>query len=103
MQMLIGSARCTQNSDCRSTGIGASPCGGPEQYLAWSTVATDADALQKLTARYATQRRKLHEQTGMATVCVLLPEPGVSCGGEGTGATDRCVLIRAVPGGPLVR
>ena len=103
IQALIGSARCTQDSQCRSIGIGANPCGGPEQYLAWSILATDADALRTLVARYAEQRRKLHEQTGMASVCVLLPEPGVRCGRQGTDAADRCVLVPAAPGGPPVR
>lgn len=99
MQALIGSARCTQNGQCRSTGIGANPCGGPEQYLAWSTIATDADALQKLAVRYAEQRRKVHEQTGMSSVCMLFPEPSVRCGREEADPTDRCVLVPPAIGG----
>jgi hypothetical protein len=100
---LVGSARCQHDSQCRSIGIGANPCGGPEQYLAWSTIATDADELQKLVARYAEQRRKLHEQTGMSSVCVLLPEPAARCDRKGDDAAGRCVLVPVAPGRPLVR
>jgi hypothetical protein len=100
---LIGSARCQDESQCRALGIGANPCGGPEQYVAWSSLATDADALQRLAARYADQRRRLHERTGMSSVCVLLPEPAVRCERRGADAEGRCVLAPPAPGGTPVR
>ena len=100
---LIGSAPCQSEGQCRTIGIGANPCGGPERYLAWSTFATDGSALQNLVARHAEQRRKLHEQTGMSSVCVLIPEPGVHCARQGADATGRCMLIPAATGQPLIR
>jgi len=100
---LIGSAGCQDQGQCRAIGIGANPCGGPEQYLAWSTFATDADALQRLAARYAEQRRKLHERTGMSSVCVLLPEPNVRCERQGGDAHGRCVLAPVTPGSSPIR
>jgi hypothetical protein len=84
-------------------GLGANPCGGPEQFLAWSTRATDGDALQKLAVRYAEERKKLHERAGMSGVCMLLPEPGVRCAKEGQDAVKRCVLLPAAGGSSLVR
>lgn len=100
---LIGSARCRDDGQCRIVGIGANPCGGPERYLAWSIVVTDADALRRLAARHAEQRQRLHEQTGMSSVCVVLPEPAVRCDRPAADAEGRCVLVRPAPAGPLVR
>ena len=65
IQVQIGPPRCKEDSQCRVLGLGASPCGGPEQFLAWSIEGTDADALQKLAARYAEERKKVHERAGM--------------------------------------
>ena len=103
IQALIGSARCTEDRECRSMGIGANPCGGPEQHLAWSTRVTDPDALQALAARHAGERRKLHEQTGLSSVCMLFPEPSVRCVRQDTDTASRCVLVPRPPGGPAVR
>lgn len=103
IQAQIGPARCQADSECRVLGLGASPCGGPEHFLAWSTLATDADALQKLAARYSEERKRVHERVGMSGICMLLPEPGVRCAKEGKDTMERCVLLPAAGGSPLVR
>jgi hypothetical protein len=42
---LVGEARCENVEDCRFVGIGAKPCGGPWEYLVYSTAQTDPDQL----------------------------------------------------------
>ena len=42
---LIGDAACASDAECRTIGVGARACGGPQSYRAWSTRRTDAAAL----------------------------------------------------------
>ena len=56
IRALIGTAACTDTSQCRTVGIGARPCGGPQAYLAWSTAHTDGAALAALSEKYRLER-----------------------------------------------
>lgn len=92
---LVGEARCAGDAQCRTLPIGASPCGGPEAYLAWSTDGTNADALAAEAERYAAARRQAHERSGRVGTCVFLDDPGAFCAPSG-----RCELkgARGRPG-----
>lgn len=92
---LVGEARCDSDAQCRTLPIGASPCGGPEAYLAWSTVRTDAAALSAEAERYAVARREAHQRSGRVGICVFLDDPGTWCAPSG-----RCELkgARSRPG-----
>lgn len=54
----IGSASCTESIQCKTVGVGARTCGGPEGYLAFSTSVTVPAALEALAARHAERRRR---------------------------------------------
>jgi len=79
IQQLIGGARCSDSSQCRVAGVGERPCGGPEQYLAWSVRDTDAGQLARWMQVYAEERRRWYEARGMASTCEVRPTPAVSC------------------------
>ena len=96
IEQLVGTAPCDADDACRVAGLGSRPCGGPERHLAWSAAHTDARALAELTARYADQRRALHEATGRLGTCSILPDPGSRCERPAQGGAGRCVLV---PGG----
>ena len=100
---LIGPATCADDNQCRVIGIGALPCGGPERYLPWSVSATDETALRDSAARYAEARRRHDESIGLASTCVVLPEPGVRCERSRADDPGRCVLVPVTPGQPLIR
>jgi hypothetical protein len=58
--------------------IGASACGGPAAYLAWSTLRTDPAALQRAATRY-TRRAAIPPHHGDASTCRVLVDPGAEC------------------------
>lgn len=93
IEQLVGTAPCEADDQCRVAGLGSRPCGGPERHVAWSLVHTDAQALAELTARYAEQRRALHEASGRLGTCVVLAEPGSRCERPAQGGPGRCVLV----------
>jgi hypothetical protein len=75
----IGSASCTSSVECKTVGVGARACGGPEGYLAYSTSETPPASLEALAARHAERRRAAVSASGMISTCNVLPDPGAVC------------------------
>jgi hypothetical protein len=88
---------CDNGSQCHSLGIGSKACGGPENYIAWSSRNSDGAQLKTLVAQHATARREDDKRQGMMSTCTVVSDPGASC------RAGLCVLnerAAAVPGGP---
>ena len=76
---LIGPAACTGATQCRTIGVGERPCGGPENYLAWSVTSIDPAALRLLVERYREERQAANARSGEQSTCNILPDPGAVC------------------------
>lgn len=76
---LIGSAPCTQQDQCRSIGIGARACGGPQSFRAWSSAHTDTKALTQAVSKHRQQQQRAIERSGEMSTCQVLPDPGARC------------------------
>jgi len=96
---LIGDAACSDDSQCRTVAIGAKACGGPEAYLAWSVLRTDAQALDAAAAAYNRARASEQAQSGRVSNCALVADPGASC--QSDAGVRACRLLR--PGQGLAR
>lgn len=72
---MIGDAGCTDVSQCRTIAFGAKPCGGPWQYLVYSTQATDSTALAAAVNRYNTQEAALNKSEGRMSDCSVVSPP----------------------------
>jgi hypothetical protein len=94
IQRLVGPARCGSDSDCQSLALGASPCGGPEAYLPWSSAQTPPEQLEQLARHYRQQRSAYHAALGMLSNCRALRDPGSSCQ-RGSAAIGTCVAPAA--------
>lgn len=101
VEALVGTPRCRTDSDCRSIGVGARACGGPETYLAWSNQVTHQAALESAVARHAALRRAADAKAGMESPCVVAEAPAVHCRKAGGQAWGVCVLspVTSGPGG----
>jgi hypothetical protein len=74
-----GSAPCSSSSVCRTIAFGAKACGGPRQYLIYSTSATDSARLDREVARYNEAERKRNRKEGRMSDCMAVMKPQVSC------------------------
>jgi hypothetical protein len=92
VQQLIGDGSCDNSHQCRSVGIGAKACGGPESYLAWSVKVTDAKALQEAVQALAQARVEENKRSGMASDCMMRPEPTAVCRPRGSDGKPTCQL-----------
>jgi hypothetical protein len=85
---LIGDARCTDDTQCRTLPLGAKACGGPEAWLAWSTLQTQEEPLVSLGKQFADARRTEVQKQGLLSNCMMVVDPGAQC------VASRCVLRR---------
>ncbi len=85
----IGEARCRNLVNCRIVGLGARPCGGPEEYLAYSIWNTDREHIANLVFEYNLLREDMMHGSDAVGTCEMLQEPGLDC------IHDRCVIVPA--------
>ncbi|WLI90258.1 hypothetical protein Q4S45_03795 [Massilia sp. R2A-15] len=76
---MVGSASCTESSQCRTVAVGARACGGPEGYLPYSTTVTASAPLQELARRHAERRKADVAASGMLSTCEVIPDRGALC------------------------
>ncbi len=86
---LIGAGKCMNLVQCRVAPLGASPCGGPSEYLVYSWISTDKGVLETRIAEYNFLQEDLQNKQPAVGTCVMLPEPVAAC------VNNRCV-----PAGP---
>lgn len=94
LQSLVGEARCESDDQCRTVGWGHKACGGPQRWVAYSTLGTDVPALERLAREHAERQRAEQERGGMVSNCAYVPDPGARC------VAQRC---QTVPGAPAAR
>ncbi|MDT9000910.1 hypothetical protein RQP53_16660 [Paucibacter sp. APW11] len=83
----IGDARCESDSQCRSAAVGDKPCGGPERYLAWSTLRSNETRLNQLLAEHRALRHAENLKSEMMSNCQFNADPGARC------IAQRCTLL----------
>lgn len=81
----IGDARCSSDAQCRTLAVGHKPCGGPQQWWAWSTANARAEPLQRWAAELAALQQQRQQAEGRVSDCRYLPDPGAVC------EAQRCV------------
>jgi len=53
--------------------------GGPQEYLAYSTQKSDANALRALSERSYAETKAALTASGMVSTCMLKADPGAVC------------------------
>ena len=75
----INSFSCSEDSNCNYIAFGAKPCGGPREYLAFSS-NVDVSELQIMVDQYYTMDNDYNVQTGAASDCAIVgPPTNVDC------------------------
>lgn len=76
---MAADASCSDHSQCRSLPIGHQACGGPQSYLAYSTLRANEAAMRELGERYKAQRQAEVVKRGEMSTCRYNPDPGAVC------------------------
>lgn len=74
---------CSAQNECLFTGLGSKPCGGPWEYLIYSSTV-DTSTLLDLVDKYNAMEKELNISEGKGSDCSIAPAPdSVACGGGG--------------------
>lgn len=79
IRTLTADASCSDNGQCRSLPIGAMACGGPQDYLPYSSLRTNEKEVRELAERYKAERQAEIVKTGQMSICRHMPDPGAVC------------------------
>ncbi len=70
---------CDSDSQCHTIGTGAKACGGPENYLAWSSKNSNGAKLKSLVELHSAARRADNNSQGIMSTCMAISDPGAVC------------------------
>jgi hypothetical protein len=76
---LIGAATCANLVHCRALALGTRPCGGPAEYLAYSSFHNDREQLETKVFEYTLLYEEIQRKQTVAGPCVVLPAPRLQC------------------------
>lgn len=88
MQRLTEDKSCRESAECKVLAVGIRPCGGPEQYLAYSAINTDEKLLAITNDRYTKLKQQQQQRLGLRSTCQMLPQPIAQC------KLRQCTLIQ---------
>lgn len=74
----IITTEATDASQCKTIAFGDRACGGPEEFLIYSTLNTDVELLENLVSEYNYQAGQYNLRTGLASICSIEMEPEVT-------------------------
>lgn len=78
---LVGEPTCNDSADCRSIAFGAKPCGGPWEYLIYSSISVDNAVLIPKIAAYNDFNADLNAQYRWISDCSVALPPTLGCQG----------------------
>lgn len=79
LRALERDAACSSDQQCHTVPLGEKPCGGPEGYLAFSSLRKDPAKVAQLAARYRKERSDANAREGVAGDCRAVTDPGAVC------------------------
>jgi hypothetical protein len=86
---LIGTPYCGGDGECRAIGLGVKPCGGPSEYLVYSTSTVDRLELLRLVSKYNVFNYGINRRYNLASDCMVVTPPAVGCVDGVCGAIDE--------------
>ena len=70
---MIGEASCVNLVHCRLLALGARPCGGADEYLAYSSHTANRSVLENKALEYALLQEDVQRAKSVAGICDVLP------------------------------
>jgi hypothetical protein len=86
LERLTENKHCEDDQQCKVIGIGARPCGGPEQYLLYSSLHTDEKMLSYTNERFQKLKKQQNDKLGLVSTCQMLLPPSTAC------VANKCVI-----------
>ena len=78
---------CDTSEQCKVLAVGSRACGGPNEYLVYSTHTTDVETVEQLAEKLTAQESQYNAISGMVSICQHLTRPATQC------QQSQCVKI----------
>ena len=79
LDFLVGEASCSELSECRALPFGANPCGGPWEYLIYSSINSDTLKIREKVDEYNEWNEVINERYGYTSDCNKAEVPQLLC------------------------
>ncbi len=76
---MMSNQSCYDSSECESIAYGAKACGGPIEYLIYSTQSVDINELQPLVNAYNAYNETYNEANSVISDCMFVTPPELEC------------------------
>lgn len=87
LKTLTENTSCDSSTQCRVLPVGSRACGGPSNYLIYSTKHSNNEDVEKLAKHITSLESQFNAQTGMMSICQHLTAPATQC------SDNKCVKI----------
>lgn len=84
---LIANKQCTTNSQCKVSAVGSRACGGPSDYIVYSTQSASEKQVSALSDTITLLESTYNAQTGSMSICQHLTAPSTQC------VENKCVKL----------
>ena len=76
---LADATHCSSANDCAAQALGSKACGGPAEYVVYSKLSTDEDALKTAAEELAASETRYNKEQGISSDCAYMEAPEVAC------------------------
>ena len=70
---------CQQDNQCKTIGVGVSPCGGFAKHFVYSTESTNVVKLSQLAKIYNEQQKSRNKKEQLVGICRFIAPPKTMC------------------------
>lgn len=89
LDKLVANTECDSQSQCKVLAVGSRACGGPSQYLVYSTKHATAADVEKLADTITQQAKQFNAQNEIVSTCQHLTKPAAQC------KNNQCVAVNS--------
>lgn len=84
---LIADKQCSTSSQCKVSAVGSRACGGPSDYIVYSTQSAPQEQVSALSDTITQLESTYNAQKGMMSICQHLTAPSTQC------VENKCVKL----------
>jgi len=84
---LIADKQCSTSSQCKVSAVGSRACGGPSDYIVYSTQSAPQEQVSALSDTITQLESTYNVQKGMMSICQHLTAPSTQC------VENKCVKL----------
>lgn len=84
---LIADKQCSTSSQCKVSAVGSRACGGPSDYIVYSTQSAPQEQVSALSDTITQLESTYNAQKGMMSICQHLTAPSTQC------VENKCIKL----------